>query len=182
MDLVGRWIRIQAYKHDGEFHRMWSHAYVLEDNEDYIILCSIKARVIENGGRVWHTKEPALFICFKKEWFNVIAMIKETGVHYYVNLASPSIFEDNFIRFIDYDLDVKLFPNGSKKLLDESEYRRHAKEYEYSDSIKEHLNDAVKKLYRKMDEKEFPFNTQKIMDLYNCFLKTHEYKKLIKAS
>jgi protein associated with RNAse G/E len=177
MNLVGNWIRIQAYKHDGEFHRMWSHCYVLEDNDDFIVLCSIKARVIENGGRIWHTKEPAIFICYKKEWFNIIAMIKTSGVHYYVNLASPSIYEDNFIRFIDYDLDVKLFPDGSKKLLDESEYRRHAKEYNYSNDIKNCLNNAVKIIYKKMDDKSFPFDAEKILEYYKKFLSANDYKK-----
>ena len=76
-NLKGKWIILQAYKHNGELHRQWSHSYVLEDNDEYFVLASIRAAVIENDGRKWHTKEPAIFILSKKEWFNVIAMLKE---------------------------------------------------------------------------------------------------------
>lgn len=35
------------------------------------------------------TREPAIVYFHKKYWFNVIAMIREKGVSYYCNLASP---------------------------------------------------------------------------------------------
>ena len=126
-NLKGKWIILQAYKHNGELHRQWSHSYVLEDNDEYFVLASIRAAVIENDGRKWHTKEPAIFILSKKEWFNVIAMLKEDGVAYYVNIASPTIFDKGYLKYIDYDLDVKQYTDGSTKLLDVSEYKKHAK-------------------------------------------------------
>ena len=93
MSLEKKWVIIQAYKHNQELHRQWSHSYVVEDNDDYFVLASIRASVIEADGRKWHTKEPAMFILSKKHWFNVIAMFKEEGISYYVNIASPAIYD-----------------------------------------------------------------------------------------
>lgn len=169
--LEKKWIPIQAYKHNEELHREWTHSYVLEENEDYYILVSVRAAVIENDGRKWHTKEPALFILSKKKWFNVIAMFKENSICYYVNIASPTIFDKGRLKYIDYDLDIKLYGDGTTRLLDVSEYRKHAEELGYGEDIKEVLEKSVKSIYSSIDKKEFPFNDAEIHDLYNQFLK-----------
>lgn len=168
--LEKKWIIIQAYKHNEQLHREWTHSYCLEDSEDYFVLASIRAAVVESDGRKWHTKEPAIFILSKKKWFNVIAMFKETGICYYVNIASPAIFDKGFIKYIDYDLDVKLYGDGTTRLLDVSEYRKHAEEQGYSDDIKEILEKSVNSIYDAINKKEFPFVDEEIHNYYNKFL------------
>ena len=167
--LEKRWVIIQAYKHNEELHRQWTHSYVLEDNEEYFVLASIRAAVVESDGRKWHTKEPAIFILSKKNWFNVIAMLKERGVCYYVNIASPDIFDKGFIKYIDYDLDVKLYEDGTTRLLDVSEYKKHADEQGYSEDIREILRSSVDKVYAKINKKEFPFIDKEILNYYRKF-------------
>lgn len=169
--LKDKWIMIQAYKHNGEFHREWSHGYVLEDNSDYFVVASIRAAVIESDGRKWHTKEPAMFILSKKEWFNVIAMLKEDGVCFYVNIASPTIYDNGFLKYIDYDLDIKLYGDGSTKLLDVSEYHKHAKEQNYPDEIRKILSKSVDHTYELIKQKEYPFISEDIQKYYRDFKK-----------
>lgn len=166
-----KWVIIQAYKHNEELHREWSHSYVLEDNEDYFVAASIRASVVESDGRKWHTKEPAIFILSKKHWFNVIAMLKEGGVGYYVNIASPSIYDKGFIKYIDYDLDIKLYGDGTVKLLDVSEYRKHAIEQNYPDEIREILEKSVDNIYDMINNKKFPFVDEKIEEYHLQFQK-----------
>ena len=167
--LEKKWIIIQAYKHNEELHRQWTHSYVLRDDEDYFVLASIRAAVVESDGRKWHTKEPAIFVLSKKNWFNVIAMLKENGICYYVNIASPAIFDKNFIKYIDYDLDVKLYEDGTTRLLDVSEYKKHADEQGYSEDIKEILQSSVDKVYNMINKKEFPFVDEEILKYYKKF-------------
>ena len=167
--LEKRWIIIQAYKHNEELHRQWTHSYVLQDDEDYFVLASIRAAVVESDGRKWHTKEPAIFVLSKKKWFNVIAMLKENCICYYVNIASPAIFDKNFIKYNDYDLDVKLYEDGTTRLLDVSEYKKHADEQGYSEDIKEILQSSVDKVYNMINKKEFPFIDEEILKYYKKF-------------
>lgn len=164
-----RWVIIQAYKHNEELHRQWTHSYVLEENEDYFVLASIRAAVVESDGRKWHTKEPAIFILSKNKWFNVIAMLKEKGICYYVNIASPAIYDKGFIKYIDYDLDVKLYEDGSTRLLDVNEYKKHAEEQEYPQEIMEILQRSVDKIYDAINKKEFPFVDEEIRSYYSKF-------------
>ena len=167
--LERRWVIIQAYKHNEELHRQWTHSYVVQDNEDYFVLVSIRAAVVESDGRKWHTKEPAIFILSKKKWFNVIAMLKENGICYYVNIASPAIYDKHFIKYIDYDLDIKLYEDGTTRLLDVSEYKKHADEQGYSEDIKNILQKSVNNVYELINKKEFPFCDEEIQKLYKKF-------------
>lgn len=169
MSYEGRWLKIQAYKHNGELHRSWSHGFVIEDNINYIVLVSVRSSVIEADGRKWHTREPAIFVFFKQEWLNVISMLKKDGITYYINVASPSVVHDKKIKYIDYDLDIKLFPDGFTKLLDQKEYEKHAFSLDYSDDIKEVLSLSVKNIYRMIQNREFPFIDEEIRAIYQDF-------------
>ena len=167
--LEKRWVIIQAYKHNEELHRQWSHSYVLKDDEDFFVLVSIRAAVVESDGRKWHTKEPAIFVLSKKKWFNVIAMLKPKGICYYVNIASPAIYDKNFIKYIDYDLDIKLDEDGTTRLLDVSEYKKHADEQGYSEDIRAILQSSVDDVYSMINKKEFPFVDEEILKFYKKF-------------
>ncbi len=169
--LEHKWVIIQAYKHNEELHRQWSHSYVLVDDENYYVLVSIRAAVVESDGRKWHTKEPAIFVLSKKKWFNVIAMLKDNGICYYVNIASPAIYDKGYIKYIDYDLDIKLYEDGTTRLLDVSEYKKHADEQGYSEEIKTILQSSVDKVYGMINKKEFPFIDQEIQKYYQRFIK-----------
>ncbi len=131
----GDFITIQSYKHDGSLHRTWRDTMVLKITENAIIGVNDHTLVTESDGRRWITREPAIVYFHKKYWFNIIAMIRDNGVSYYCNLASPFHIDQEALKYIDYDLDVKVFTNGEKKLLDVEEYEQHKEKMHYSDDI-----------------------------------------------
>ena len=157
---------ICCFKHNGEVHRVWDEAIVLEENDDYIVVGSECANVLEGDGRFWRAKEPAITIFFKKKWYNVICMLRTAGIHYYCNIASPYELQDNVITYIDYDLDVGLNAQGQIKILDEIEYNRHKKEYNYSLELDYLLKKALYEVLKLCKEKEFPFNDEKTEEFY----------------
>ena len=172
--LKGKWVEVQGYKHDGRMHRIWDSVYVLRETENCIIAASNRTKVIEHDFRVWHTKEPAIVIYFKDAWFNIIAMLKDGGITYYVNLASPFIVDKYKIKYIDYDLDMKLYPSNQIKIIDVKEYGYHKKKYGYSDDIDVILKYNLKSIKEKMISREFPFDDSKIYEFYQ------EFEKLFK--
>ncbi len=166
-----RWITVQAYKHDGSFHRQWSPAYLAFENEDFWALCSRNSQVTEGDGRKWITREHAVFFLFKKKWFNILAMRKEKGVVFYVNIASPTILDQGFLRYIDYDLDVKLYPDGVIRELDEKEYRAHIARFQYPLWIQEKCLQAEKEIEHMMKEGEPPFNEELCRKIFSEFVR-----------
>ena len=124
----GDFITIKSYKHDGSLHRTWRDTMVLKTSENALIGCNDHTLVTESDGRRWITREPALVYFHKHYWFNIVTMIRENGVSYYCNLASPAVLDKEALKYIDYDLDVKVFPNGEKRLLDVDEYEDHGQD------------------------------------------------------
>lgn len=179
---IGKWFHVQSYKHDGSLHRTWDSAMILDVNDDYIVIASTCNKVIEADGRHWYTREPAVSFFFFKEWFNFVAMFKEDGIMYYCNIASPSLIDNNCIKYIDYDLDLKLKEDKSIMQLDAKEYEYHRKKYAYSedlDKVVKGANEYVKKL---MQKDGFPFDDTLMRDYYAKFLitKEHQEKNIIK--
>ena len=50
------------------------------------------------------------------------------------------------MKYIDYDLDIKVFPDGEKRLLDVDEYEFHSKLMDYPEDIDFILKENVKTL------------------------------------
>ena len=170
MSLVGRWVSIQSFKHDGSFHRFWDRGLMLEDTRDYVVIATKKAKVTESNGRKWFTKEPAVTIFSKKDWWNVICMIKNNGICYYCNIASPCVVEQACIKYIDYDLDVKLLPDKKIRLLDEKEYEHHKLTYSYGEDLDTVLRYVNSQIVEMMKKNVFPFNDEKIKEYYQKLL------------
>ncbi len=139
-------LQIQCYKHDGKIHRCWDEAVVLDIKRDYIVFGNEKTLVTEAGGNTWRTKEPAVMYFFKNRWYNIIVQLKKEGITYYCNIASPFIIEEDTIKYIDYDLDLRVFPNGSFKILDRQEYKYHKKKMNYSDDLDVVVRHALSEL------------------------------------
>lgn len=154
----GEFITVKSYKHDGTLHRTWKDCMVLKTSAESIIACNDHTLVIEDNGRKWFTREPALLYFHKKYWFNVVTMIRSNGISYYSNLASPFVLDEEGLKYIDYDLDVKIFPNGEKKLLDTDEYLAHGLEMDYPEELDLILKSHLDELIRWIAEERGPFS------------------------
>lgn len=151
-------LQIHCYKHNGKIHRIWEEAVIIEETDDYLICGNFKTKVIENDGRSHRTKEPAIIFFYKHNWFNVIAQFKEFGLFYYCNIASPYIIDEDTIKYIDYDLDLRVFPDGGYRVLDKNEYKYHKKIMNYSEELDLVLNKELEKLIEMKQNNEGPFN------------------------
>ena len=162
---------IHSYKHDGSIHRAWDEAVLLEECDDYLVFGNERTRVIESDGRTWKTKEPAIMYFFKNKWYNIIAQLKKDGIYYYCNIASPFIIEDNTIKYIDYDLDLRVFPSGEYKILDVLEYNYHRKILKYSDDLDTILQKALEDLIKEYVNDSPMFDGKTNYEYYAQFLK-----------
>ena len=165
----GDYITIKSYKHDGSLHRVWRDTMVLKTTENALIGCNEHTLVIESDGRRWRTREPALVYFHEEFWFNIVTMIRQKGVSYYCNLASPFLIDEEGAKYIDYDLDVKIFPDGEKRLLDVDEYEIHGIKYNYPKEIDSILNENVNTLVSWIREERGPFSEEYVELWYNRY-------------
>ncbi len=171
---VGDVLTIHCYKHNGILHQVSEDATVLEITDDMLICANDKTKIIENDGRSYRTREKAILFFFKNNWFNVIAQLKNQGLFYYCNIASPYIIDNKIIKYIDYDLDLRVFPDGGYKVLDRNEYKYHKRIMRYSEDLEKIINNELENLIRLKREEKFPFDKEKIDFYYQKFLKMQE--------
>jgi protein associated with RNAse G/E len=167
---VGDKFVIHSYKHDKSIHRAWDEAILLEICDDYLVFGNNKTEVTESDGRTWYTKEPAILFFYQKDWYNIIGQMKPDGIYYYCNIASPYVIEDKTIKYIDYDLDLRVFPDGGFKILDNNEYKFHKKKMHYSNELDMIIQNELDRLIEMKKNDEGPFNPEmvkKYHDKYN---------------
>lgn len=171
---IGEVIYIQSFKHDGSLHRTWSSGTVLDVDHEKVVLITYKTWVVESDGRKWFTREPAICFYYFDRWYNVISMIRNKGIFYYCNLASPSIYDGEALKNIDYDLDVKMFPDGKYIVLDEDEFQLHQRRMNYSETLIDIVETEKDRLVEKVKAMEAPFNEQTIYDYFDAYLNIKE--------
>ena len=166
---VGDKLTIHCYKHNGKIDRISGEAIVLDETAEYLVCANNKVKLIENDGRSHRTKEIAILLFYKKEWYNILAQLKKYGLFYYCNIASPYIIDGNIIKYIDYDLDLRIFPDGNFKVLDKNEYRYHKITIRYSDEIDVIVQDSLNKLIDNKNNNAFPFKKEVIEHYYKIY-------------
>lgn len=168
---AGEKIEIQSYKHDGTLHRTWEETTVLKGTSSVVIGGNDRIIVTESDGRQWRTREPAIVYFSSHKWFNIICMIRQDGTHYYCNLGSPYTWDSEALKYIDYDLDVKVFPDWSYKLLDEDEYSLHRRRMNYPLKLDRILRYHVDELISWVEARKGPFESAFVDKWYERFQK-----------
>ena len=171
---IGDKYKIHCYKHNGEAYQASEETIILDIKDEYIVCGNYMVDVTEPEGHSYKTKELAIIYFYKHNWFNCIAQLKSFGLFYYCNMASPYIIDDNVIKYIDYDLDLRVFPNGSFKVLDRMEYRYHKKQMHYSSRLDFILKYELGELIDMVRAKEDPFNKKTIESYHQKYIELVE--------
>lgn len=153
----GETIQIHSYKHNGKIHRVWQETMVLKGTRNIVIGANERTVVTESDGRTWLTREPSICYFHAEHWFNIICMLREDGVYYYCNISSPFIYDNQSLKYIDYDLDVKVFPDMTYTILDEDEFEDHKQQMNYPEAIDLILHRNVEKLISWIKQRKGPF-------------------------
>lgn len=169
-------IDIQAYKYDGELYRQWNGVKVLIETDDYVCCLLYKTKVVEKEGQKWIIKEPTLWFFHKKLFFNGTILWRESGLHYYINLASPFYYEDGKIKYIDFDFDVKIYPNKPFQIVDHFDFEKN-KEKWYNDDIISVINQNLVLIAKKYQAKDSLFDEFYIYNSFKTLIMMKEVDK-----
>lgn len=166
----GTYVRVESYKHNQKLHRAWDQTMVLHVSDSVLIGANDNVKVTEADGREWRTREPAICTFGRGQWFNTIAMIRDDGVHYYCNIGSPFTLRNDVLSYIDYDLDVKIFPDLSYVVLDEEEFAIHSQQMNYPPEVTARVKRAVNEVISWIREKRGAFHPGFVERWYERFL------------
>ncbi len=168
---IGEKLKIYCYKHDGSLEHTSVEVFVLEDSDECLVVGNSRTKITEKDGRSHMTNEPAVLFFYKDHWFNVIGQMKKFGLFYYCNIATPYIIDGKSIKYIDYDLDLRVFPDGGFKVLDRNEYNYHKKIMKYPDDIDRIVKSELSYLIEKKRANEGPFEPGIVEKYYEVYEK-----------
>jgi hypothetical protein len=166
---IGDNLELHCYKHNGKIHTISDCITVIDIKDDFIVCGDNRTTITENDGSKHKTKEPAIIFFYKHNWFNVLAQLKKQGLYYYCNIASPYLIDDIYLKYIDYDLDLRVYPDGGYKILDKNEYKYHKKIMHYPEDVDKVVNLELKKLIEMCKNHEGPFNNDVIYEYYEKY-------------
>lgn len=158
-------VNVQAYKADGTLYRQWNGVKVIEVTPEFVVLFMFKTKVLEKNGQRWVVREPILWYMPRTRFFNTTGIIRKSGTYFYTNLASPPIFEDGAIKYIDYDLDIKAYPEQKVKLVDKKEFEHHKEKYNYSKELIKIIEQTTKDVMKLINYGEECFD-EDVVDTY----------------
>ena len=79
-------------------------------------------------------------------------------------------FDEEGIKYIDYDLDIKMYPSKRIRVLDRQEYEDHKMRMSYPQDIDDIVMFYMDILKEKLQKNEFPFNDSEIKSYYQLYL------------
>ncbi len=169
--------QIKSFKHDGHLHRTWLVNWrippeMLEpEYRNMYVFMNCHTRIIEADGKEWTSRVPGIAFFIPQCWYNIVALLEEGGVRYYCNIASPPYLDQahHTLTYIDYDLDVVVWPSGDTQLLDEHEYEIHRRQYHYSSTVEDKVQSGMNALRAKIASGSPPFGDDQLKAYYRVW-------------
>ena len=177
----GKIVNIQVYKNNGLLYRQWNGVKVIDVSPHLWVFLMYKTKVSEKRGQKWVVREPYIWWMPTKQFYNTTGLIRSNGIYFYTNLASPPFFEDNTVKYIDYDLDIKAYPESAIKIVDKNEYNINKIKYNYSIKTQKIIEKTVTEVIKYIKEKKYFFNKKNVKKyIYNMFKEKLLPKKINK--
>ncbi|GAX91313.1 DUF402 domain-containing protein [Effusibacillus lacus] len=153
-----RKVTIISTKHNEARHRVWESAWVKAENP-LLLLIPAHTPVYNPDGSVWSSPYGVEAHFSPAHWFNAFVLKKEEGTEWYCNVASPAQYdaEAGIVRFVDYDLDVYVYADGTHKVLDREEFEENSRVMGYPQEVRERVEQGLQELLRAIHERRGPF-------------------------
>ena len=180
---IGTRVMINAYKFNGWLYRVWEYPLVLEVNDDYIVLASHESDILTsklNSKQFFYSKvsKPTFWFLFKDKWFNLIVTITPKGCQSYINVSSPFIFEESAFKYIDFDLDFKIFPNHTWIEVDINEFMVNQVHFKYPPILIKKIKETEDELIKLIKDNYFlQFSSEQNINKYQELFKKMTIKE-----
>lgn len=157
---MSRPIVVNSRKFDGRIAKSWE-ADLIERRDDVLILKGVFDSDIDHKklGFIKHGTVSYEFY-WADRWYNVFRFHEPDGHlrSYYCNVATPSVFENGKLDYIDLDIDVLADASLRYEILDLDEFEERAVEMNYPKEILDRSKSSLDELITLIESRQFPFD------------------------
>jgi hypothetical protein len=111
-------------------------------------------------GRQYVTEYDSDMFFWRERWYNVLVNREPGGafLYFYCNVALPPAVRDATLSYVDLDLDVRIYPNGSFCVVDVDEFRAHSLEFGYPPEVRRTACKAMRDVVREWRARRPPLD------------------------
>ena len=149
----GRSITVNSRKYDGRIRRSWTGGLV-SDADRHIVLVGRFELDVEHSDLGLIREGTVSFEHFWLDrWYNVFRFHEPDGAlkSWYCNIAMPPIFHNDVIDYVDLDIDVLVWPDKRREVLDLDDFERNSAKFGYPDDVRAAALAAVEELTAVID-------------------------------
>lgn len=167
-------ITINSRKFDGAVNRSWK-CDLAERNGSLLVFIGIFDLEVKHADLgIIRRGTVSYEYYWLDRWYNVFRFHEPDGEfrNYYCNINIPPRFQDGILDYVDLDIDVLVWPDGSFKILDRDEFEVNSIKFQYPAELREASERALNEVLHLIETSQFPFNTSEItLDVANQHLK-----------
>ncbi len=160
MRAINNPVTVNSRKIDNKIHRSWN-ARVIEQNKSSIILYGeFKEEIRHQHLGVIKPGTKSYEYYWFDRWYSIFRFHEPDGGlrNFYCNVNQPPVFEKNILDYVDLDIDVIVWKDKRRQILDIDEFESNAKKYSYSEQIVKKTLESLRELLELIDKQQFPFN------------------------
>lgn len=153
-------ITINSHKYDGKLHRSWE-AKLIERNNTLLKFVGVFDQEIKHSHLgVIRPKTVSYEFYWLERWFNVFRFHEPDGTlrNFYCNINMPPKFENGILDYVDLDIDVVVWNDFSRQILDIEEFEENSDKYNYPKAVREKVSESLGELISLIDNRAFPFD------------------------
>lgn len=155
----GSVIPLASTKYDGSLHYRYDVTVVGADDDELRAWAPAGTPMRSyRGDRT--TSRHQLRVHPSDRWWNLeVHWEPDWRAHqHYVNIALPSTWDDGTLRFVDLDLDIAWWPDGSVYVLDRAEFAEHTVRFGYPRAVIDGAWAAVDEVRSLISHRMVPFD------------------------
>lgn len=153
-------VTINSRKYDQSIRRSWN-AELIEREDSLLVLVGEFDRDIEHADLGFIRRGTVSYEYYWLDrWYNIFRFLTPVGNlrNYYCNVNMPPRFENGILDYVDLDIDVLVWPDGSHNVLDMDEFEANAALFAYPAEVRANAIDSLAELIAIKEGRKFPFD------------------------
>jgi uncharacterized protein len=153
-------ITVNSRKYDLTIRRSWECELIRREDQLLVLKGVFETEVVHPElGRIGAGTISHEFFWFDR-WCNIFRFEEPDGSlrNYYGNICMPPTFDGNTLDYVDLDIDIVVWPDQTRQILDEEEFAENAIRWCYPKSVLAGVKDGINKLETMIVNHHFPFS------------------------
>lgn len=157
--MEGSTIVVRSLNFDRSLRRSWKCELVGRTDEMLTLVGIFDREVIHPDLGVIQLGTRSTEYFWFDRWYNVFRFDEPNGEfrNFYCNINLPPTLENGVLEYVDLDIDVVLWPNGSHDVLDWNEFEQNTEAFDYPIETIAKVETTLRQLISAIKAGGFPF-------------------------